>query len=143
MPYLTWQDLAMNMYYEDLGQAFYKRLMSSSGVKLIDFENFEKNSFHVCTELPCKKEDDKSCPDITILINGISLVFIEVKKSNNNNGILDERKRINAKFQNKKFRRSLNATQFMIFSNNMEYDNKSIVPWRVLCFYILQREGGI
>ena len=33
--------------YEDLGWAFYKRLMSSSGVKMIDFETFEKNSFHV------------------------------------------------------------------------------------------------
>ena len=114
--------------YEDLGRAFYKRLMSSTGIKLIDFENFENNSFHVCTELPCRNGDDEFRPDITILINGIPLVFIEVKKPNNKDGILAERNRINARFQNKKFRRFLNATQFMIFSNNMEYDNESIVP---------------
>ena len=114
--------------YEDLGRAFYKRLMSSTGIKLIDFENFENNNFHVCTELPCRNGDDEFRPDITILINGIPLIFIEVKKPNNKDGILAERNRINARFQNKKFRRFLNATQFMIFSNNMEYDNESIVP---------------
>jgi type I restriction enzyme R subunit len=114
--------------YDDLGRAFYKRLISDSGVKLIDFTNFENNSFNVCTELPCKNGDDEFRPDITILINGIPLVFIEVKKPNNREGILAERNRINVRFQNKKFRRFLNMTQFMIFSNNMEYDDESIVP---------------
>jgi len=52
--------------YEDLGRAFYKCLMSSTGIKLIVFENFENNSFHVCTELPCKIGDDEFRPDITI-----------------------------------------------------------------------------
>ena len=47
---------------------------------------------------------------------------------NNIDGILAERDRINTRFQNKKFRRFINATQFMIFSNNMEYDNESVVP---------------
>lgn len=56
------------------------------------------------------------------------LAFIEVKKPNNADGILAERNRINVRLQNKKFRRYLNATQFMIFSNNMEYDNESVVP---------------
>jgi len=114
--------------YDDLGRAFYNRLISDSGLKLIDFTNFENNSFHVCTELTCKNGDDEFRPDITILINGIPLVFIEVKKPNNKDGILAERDRINARFQNKKFKRFLNATQFMIFSNNMEYDDESIVP---------------
>jgi len=114
--------------YDDLGRAFYNRLISNSEIKLIDFTNFENNSFHVCTELPCKNGDDEFRPDITILINGIPLVFIEVKKPNNREGILAERNRINIRFQNKKFKRFLNATQFMIFSNNMEYDDESIVP---------------
>ena len=114
--------------YEDLGRAFYKRLVADSGIKLIDFADFENNSFHVCTELICKNGDDEFRPDITILVNGIPLVFIEVKKPNNKDGILAERNRINARFQNKKFRRFLNATQFMIFSNNMEYDKESTVP---------------
>jgi type I restriction enzyme R subunit len=114
--------------YEDLGRAFYKRLTSTAGIKLIDFDNFNNNSFHVCTELTCKNGEDEFRPDITILINGIPLVFMEVKKPNNTEGILAERSRINMRFQNKKFRRFLNATQFMIFSNNMEYDNDSVVP---------------
>ena len=114
--------------YEDLGRAFYIRLMTGSGIKLIDFDNFQNNSFHVCTELTCKNGDDEFRPDITILINGIPLAFIEVKRPNNKDGILAERNRINARFQNRKFRRFINATQFMIFSNNMEYDNESIVP---------------
>lgn len=114
--------------YEDLGRAFYKRLLSSTGVKLIDFDDFDNNRFHVCTELTCKNGEDEFRPDITVLINGMPLVFIEVKKPNNVDGILAERNRINVRFQNKKFRQFLNATQFMIFSNNMEYDNESVVP---------------
>jgi len=114
--------------YDDLGRAFYNRLISDSGTKLIDFSNFKNNSFHVCTELPCKNGDDEFRPDITILVNGIPLIFIEVKKPNNKDGILAERNRINMRFQNKKFKRFINATQLMIFSNNMEYDDESIVP---------------
>ena len=114
--------------YEDLGRAFYRRLLSSTRVRLIDFDDFDNNSFHVCTELTYKNGEDEFRPDITVLINGMPLVFIEVKKPNNTDGILAERDRINVRFQNKKFRRFLNATQFMIFSNNMEYDNESAVP---------------
>jgi len=114
--------------YDDLGRAFYNRLISDSGIKLIDFTNFENNSFHVCTELPCRNGDEEFRPDITILINGMPLVFIEVKKPNNKEGIIAERDRINKRFKNKKFKRFLNETQFMIFSNNMEYDDESVVP---------------
>ncbi len=114
--------------YDDLGEAFFKKLTSVSGVKLIDFENFRNNSFHVCTEFTCKNGEDEFRPDITVLVNGMPLVFIEVKKPNNRDGILAERRRINARFHNKKFRRFINITQFMIFSNNMDYDSESVVP---------------
>ena len=114
--------------YDDLGRAFYKRIMSKTGIRLIDFEDFDNNSFHVCTELSCKNGEDEFRPDITVLINGMPLAFIEVKKPNNRDGILAERNRINTRFQNKKFRRFIGATQFMIFSNNMEYDFDSTVP---------------
>ena len=45
-------------------------------------------------------------------------------------GMLAESKRMNnQRFPNKKFRRFINITQFMIFSNNMEYDAEGgIVP---------------
>jgi type I restriction enzyme R subunit len=114
--------------YEDLGSAFHKRILSTTGIRLIDFEDLSNNSFHVCTELTCKNGEDEFRPDITILINGMPLVFIEVKKPNNIEGISAERNRINVRLRNKKFRRFLNATQFMIFSNNMEYDNEAAVP---------------
>ncbi len=116
------------MDYEDLGKAFYERLTSSSGIKLIDFKDFSNNSFHVVTELPCENKDECFRPDITLLINGMPLCFIEVKKPNNKEGILAERDRINKRFQNKKFRKFINISQILMFSNNMEYDEESTVP---------------
>ncbi|MCU8072005.1 type I restriction endonuclease subunit R [Shewanella sp. SM32] len=113
---------------EDLGRAFFERLSERSNIKLIDFENFNNNSFHVVTELTCKNGDEEFRPDITLLINGMPLVFIEVKKPNNREGILAERDRINKRFQNSKFKRFANITQFMIFSNNMEYDEGEPEP---------------
>ena len=113
---------------EDLGQEFYKMLTSTSGIKLIDFQNFNNNSFHVVTELPCKNSDDEFRPDITLLINGMPLAFIEVKKPNNREGILAERNRINVRFKNEKFRKFINTSQILVFSNNMEYDSESITP---------------
>ncbi len=54
------------------------------------------------------------------------LAFIEVKKPNNKEGILAERNRINVRFQNKKFRKFINLTQMLVFSNNMDYDAEQI-----------------
>ena len=113
---------------EDLGKAFYERLLSGVGIRLIDFDNFDNNTFHVVTELPCINGDEEFRPDITLLINGLPLVFIEVKKPNNRDGILAERHRIAVRFQNPKFRRFVNLTQLMMFSNNMEYDDSSSEP---------------
>ena len=120
--------IALALDNEDLGQEFYKVLTSSTDLRLIDFKNFENNSFHVCTELTYKNGDDEFRPDITILINGMPLAFIEVKKPNNKEGILAERSRINSRFKNKKFRKFINITQLLVFTNNMEYDVDSIDP---------------
>ena len=125
---LLLDEINLKLDFEDLGRDFYKNLVSGSGIKLIDFENFNNNSFHVTTELTCKNEDEEFRPDITILINGMPLAFIEVKKPNNKDGVLQERSRINARFKNKKFRRFANITQLMIFSNNMEYEDGVIEP---------------
>jgi type I restriction enzyme R subunit len=113
---------------EDLGKAFYEKITEQSGTKIIDFENFNNNSFHVVTELPYKKDDEEFRPDIILLINGIPLSFIEVKKPNNLDGILAEHRRIQTRFENKKFRKFVNLTQLMVFSNNMEYDSSSPLP---------------
>lgn len=124
----TLSDISLLLDYDDLGKAFYQRLVSQTGLKLIDFENFARNHFHVVTELTCKNDDDAFRPDITLLINGLPLVFIEVKKPNNRDGIQAEHKRIKTRFQNPKFSRFFNITQLMVFSNNMEYDDNSPEP---------------
>jgi len=122
------EDVSLVLDNEDLGQAFYNMLTATSGAKLIDFKDFSNNSFHVVTELTCKNGDDEFRPDITLLINGMPLAFIEVKKPNNQEGVLQERDRINARFKNKKFRKFINISQVLVFSNNMEYDIESIEP---------------
>lgn len=117
------QDIAMALDNDDLGKAFHALLVNQSGLKLIDLENFGNNSLHVVTELTYKKGDDEFRPDITLLINGLPLFFIEVKKPNNKKGILAERERIDRRFRNKSFKRFINITQMMVFSNNMEYSS--------------------
>ncbi|MFA7571951.1 MAG: type I restriction endonuclease [Sulfurimonadaceae bacterium] len=124
----VFEEVSLLLDYEDLGKAFYQRIIEKSGIKLIDFENFENNSFHIVTELTYKNSDEEFRPDITLLINGMPLVFIEVKKPNNKDGVLAERERINVRFSNDRFRRFINITQLMVFSNNMEYDDNSIEP---------------
>lgn len=121
-------DVKLLLDNEDLGKAFYDRLTERSGIKLIDFENFNNNSFHIVTELTCKNGDDEFRPDITLLINGLPLAFIEVKKPNNREGVLAERNRIITRSRNPKFHRFINITQLMVFSNNMEYEDGSPQP---------------
>lgn len=117
---------------DDLGKAFYKRLINQIGTsaspKLIDFENINNNTLNVVTELPYENGEDGFRPDITLLINGMPLAFIEVKKPNNRDGILAERDRINIRFKNEKFRRFINITQLLVFSNNQPYDDNDIDP---------------
>jgi len=124
----VYQDVSLALDNEDLGQAFYNMLTATSGIRLIDFKNFDNNSFHVVTELTYKNGDDEFRPDVILLINGMPLVFIEVKKPNNRDGILAERDRINVRFKNKKFRKFINISQLLVFSNNMEYDDNDIEP---------------
>lgn len=115
---------------DDLGKEFYTMLSSNSGVKLIDFADANNNEWHVTTEFTCENVEsgDSFRPDITCFINGLPLAFIEVKKPNNHDGILAERDRINKRMRSKSFRRFINLTQLMIFSNNQEYDNENRVP---------------
>lgn len=61
---------------------------------LIDFDCY---SFHVFTEPTRQNGDEEFRPDIALLINGMPLVFTEVKKSNDRDAIHAERSRINAR----------------------------------------------
>ena len=124
----TYENISLALDNEDLGEAFSNMLNATSGVRLIDYKDFNNNSFHVVTELTYKNGDDEFRPDVTLLINGMPLAFIEVKKPNNQEGVLAERDRINVRFKNKKFRKFINISQVLVFSNNMEYDVESIEP---------------
>lgn len=122
------EEINLELDYEDLGKKFYERLTATSGVKLIDFDHFDNNDFHVTTELSCIAGDEEFRPDITVLINGMPLAFIEVKKPHNKEGVLAERNRINTRFKNKHFRRFVNIAQLLVFSNNMEYEDGVVDP---------------
>ncbi|MEY8336553.1 DEAD/DEAH box helicase family protein [Lachnospiraceae bacterium 62-35] len=112
----------------DLGKEFYNRLIDPQGkVKLIDFDDITKNDFAVVDELPFSvvegTEEGSFRPDINILINGMPLAFLEVKKPNNDGGIQKEFDRmINKRLQNPDYRKFFHLIQFVSFSNNMEYE---------------------
>lgn len=127
---LLLSDIRKELDNDDLGKKFYERITSLSPYKLIDFDNIKNNTYHVAAELTCKNGSDEFRPDITLFINGLPLVFIEVKQTNNPGGMLDESHRMNnQRFTNRKFRRFINITQLMIFSNNMEYNARGgIIP---------------
>lgn len=140
----TLRAIRQELANEDLGKSFYKRLTTVSPVRLIDFENPRNNSFHFTAEFTCKNGQDEFRPDITLFVNGLPLCFVEVKKPNNHGGMVAESKRMNReRFPNKKFRRFINITQLMIFSNNMEYDTMGgIVPIQGAFYCTAARENA-
>lgn len=123
-------DIHNTIKNNDLGKEFYNWLINPlDKVKLIDFENFENNDFAVVDELPFSvvagTEEGSFRPDINILINGIPLAFLEVKKPNNEGGIQKEFDRmLNKRLQNPDYKKFFNLIQFVSFSNNMEYEEE-------------------
>ena len=126
----TLKNIRKELNDDDLGRGFYQRLKAVSPIRLIDFDDPSNNTFHFTAEFTCKNGQDEFRPDITLFVNGLPLCFVEVKKPNNHGGMVAESMRMNnERFPNKKFRRFINITQLMIFSNNMEYDTlDGIVP---------------
>ena len=114
---------------EDLGREFYEKILSNKTYKVIDYDFPEQNEWECVTEMPCENGGESFRPDITLFINGLPLVFIEVKMPNNHGGMLQEYHRMNdTRFPNTKFRRFLNLTQLMLFSDNKHYDFTTQVP---------------
>ena len=118
---------------DDLGRQFYNEILLNTGEKIIDLSSpvnfYKNNTFQVTTEMTCgSKDSDNYRPDITIFVNGLPLAFIEVKKENNHKGIQAETDRMKQRFVNPQYRRYLNITQIMVFSNDMEYDNNEVTP---------------
>ena len=124
-------EIKIKLDNEDLGKSFFNILQSGiNDIKLIDFDDESglQNDYTVVTELPYENGDDNFRPDITVLINGMPLSFIEVKRQNNREGILTERNRMERRFGNKIYRKFVGITQFTVFSNNNEYDDSDIEP---------------
>ena len=106
----------------DLGQQFYKKLVAqSTGEVLVDFDNFDNNTFHVATEVDCTNEDDSFRPDVMVFVNGLPLAFYEVKKPNSQKQMALERDRMGERNANERFRRFMNVAQLMLFSGDQEY----------------------
>ena len=122
-------ELKIKLENEDLGMSFFDFIKKGyEGIKLVDYSEDDKNDYTVITELPYENGDDNFRPDIIVLINGMPLSFVEVKRQNNKEGILAERERMTRRFSNPIYRRYVNITQFTVFSNNNEYDDTDIEP---------------
>lgn len=110
----------------DMGKAFYKWLRNPNPgqLKLIDLDNIANNDFAVVNELVFGPENAGSFrPDINVLVNGIPLAFLEVKKPNNEGGIQAEFKRmLDRRLEIPAYKKYFNMIQVTAFSNNMEYE---------------------
>ncbi len=123
------EELKIKLSNDDLGKAFFEFLQKGyNGIKLIDYVDISQNSYVVVTELPYENGEDNFRPDIVVLINGMPLSFVEVKRQNNREGILAERERMTRRFSNPIYKRFVNITQYTVFSNNNEYDDTDIEP---------------
>lgn len=122
----------------DKGESFFDRLTLGNSIKLIDLENPENNDFRVVSELPFYGDRVNFRPDITILINGIPLSFMEVKKPNNKGytnrtgvtkyGIQAEFNRMGDRFAEPSYTPYFNQMQMLTFSNNQNYDDGTQEP---------------
>ncbi|MFP3886284.1 type I restriction endonuclease [Priestia filamentosa] len=112
---------------KDKGKSFFNRLMDNMGIKLIDLKEPMNNDFRVVSELTFSRDGESFRPDITILVNGIPLAFVEVKKPNNTNGIQAEFQRNQCRSSREEFVPYFNQMQILGFSNNLEYDDNELV----------------
>lgn len=135
----------------DLGREFYNWLVNpNERIKLLDLDNIYNNDFAVVDELPFSvkegSEEGSFRPDITILVNGIPLAFLEVKKPNNEGGIQKEFNRmINERLMNEEWKKFFNLIQIVSFSNNMEYegdDNVQADEIKAGSFYTTPNENN-
>lgn len=133
--------------FDDKGESFYNALILGltnhkieglGAISLIDWDNRDNNAFEVLTELPYGGDESNINkegylrwsfrPDITILINGLPLTFVEVKIPNNIQGIQAELERVKRRFSDESFKRYFNLTQMIVYSNNTEYNETELTP---------------
>ncbi len=110
-------EMKKRLNYDDLGKRFYEYLLKSEH-QIIDFDNPNNNLYEMMAELPYKSFR----PDITLFINGLPLVNIEVKQPYAEQGIKEEKDRHIQRYENPENKVFYNLVQIWLFSDNLPYD---------------------
>ncbi|MCQ2619537.1 type I restriction endonuclease subunit R [Helicobacter pylori] len=113
-------EIKKRLNYDDLGKSFYEYLLKSEH-QIIDFDNPNNNLYEMMTELPYKSFR----PDITLFINGLPLVNIEVKQPFAEQGIKEEKDRHIQRYENPENKVFCNLVQIWLFSDNLPYDENN------------------
>ncbi|MFP6234483.1 type I restriction endonuclease [Helicobacter pylori] len=113
-------EMKKRLNYDDLGKSFYEYLLKSEH-QIIDFDNPNNNLYEMMTELPYKSLRT----DITLFINGLPLVNIEVKQPFAEQGIKEERDRHIQRYENPENKVFYNLAQIWLFSDNLPYDENN------------------
>ncbi|RVZ42052.1 type I restriction endonuclease subunit R [Helicobacter pylori] len=113
-------EMKKRLNYDDLGKSFYEYLLKSEH-QIIDFDNPNNNLYEMMTELPYKSFR----PDITLFINGLPLVNIEVKQPFAEKGIKEEKVRHIQRYENPENKVFCNLAQIWLFSDNLPYDENN------------------
>ncbi len=113
-------EMKKRLNYNDLGKSFYEYLLKSEH-QIIDFDNPNSNLYEMMAELPYKSFR----PDITLFINGLPLVNIEVKQPLAGQGIKEERDRHIKRYKNPENKVFYNLAQIWLFSDDSPYDKNN------------------
>ncbi|EJC21917.1 type III restriction enzyme, res subunit [Helicobacter pylori Hp P-1b] len=113
-------EIKKRLNYDDLGKSFYEYLLKSEH-QIIDFDNPNNNLYEMMAELPYKSLRT----DITLFINGLPLVNIEVKQPYAKKGITEEKVRHIERYKNPENKVFYNLVQIWLFSDNLPYDENN------------------
>ncbi|WRA72946.1 type I restriction endonuclease subunit R [Helicobacter pylori] len=113
-------EMKKRLNYDDLGKSFYEYLLKSER-QIIDFDNPNNNLYEMMAELPYKSLRT----DITLFINGLPLVNIEVKQPFAGQGIKEEKNRHIQRYENPENKVFYNLAQIWLFSDNLPYDENN------------------
>ncbi|WQV92528.1 type I restriction endonuclease subunit R [Helicobacter pylori] len=113
-------EMKKRLNYDDLGKSFYEYLLKSEH-QIIDFDNPNNNLYEMMAELPYKSLRT----DITLFINGLPLVNIEVKQPYAKQGIREEKDRHIQRYENPENKIFYNLAQIWLFSDNLPYDENN------------------
>ncbi|MFP6113958.1 type I restriction endonuclease [Helicobacter pylori] len=116
----TLAEIKKRLNHDDLGKSFYEYLLKSEN-QIIDFDNPNNNLYEMMAELPYKSFR----PDITLFINGLPLVNIEVKQPFAEKGIKEEKVRHIQRYENPENKVFYNLVQIWLFSDNLPYDEEN------------------